>query len=296
MSLRSASTNLTTSAPRILEGKLAIVTGGSRGIGAATCENLASKGANLVINYTSDSSAEKTQQLAQRLQETYGVKCLPVQADLGTENGPAHIVDMTSNHFKHPKSGKLQIDIVVQNAGIASNLAIQDCNAADFTALYNVNVRGPLFLMKAVLPYLPHDRSGRVVNVSSVSSSLGFENQSVYGGTKAALESMTRSWARELAERATVNAVNPGPVATDMYAGTTKEFQQQMSHWTINAPLTTIRPEVDRKDLVDNAEIAGGRPAYESEIAGTIAMLCTPDCAWTTGSVISSNGGFKFSY
>jgi NAD(P)-dependent dehydrogenase (short-subunit alcohol dehydrogenase family) len=71
---------------------------------------------------------------------------------------------------------------------------------------------------------------------------------------------MTRSWARELAERATVNAVNPGPVATDMYAGTTEEFQKKMSHWTINAPLTTIRPEVDRKDLVDNAEIAGGRP------------------------------------
>lgn len=260
MSLRSASTNLTTSAPRVLEGKLAIVTGGSRGIGAATCENLAAKGANLVINYTSDSSEQKTRELAQRLQDTYGVKCIPVQADMGSENGPAHIIDITKNHFSHPKSNKMQIDIIVQNAGIASNLAIEECNAADFTNLYNVNVRGPLFLMKAAMPYLPHDRSGRIVNVSSVSASLGFERQSVYGGTKAALESMTRSWARELAERATVNAVNPGPVATDMYAGTTKEFQQKMSHWTINSPLTAIRPQVDRKDLVDNAEIAGGRP------------------------------------
>jgi NAD(P)-dependent dehydrogenase (short-subunit alcohol dehydrogenase family) len=255
MSSRSGS-----SGPRILDGKLAIVTGGSRGIGAATCANLAAKGANLVINYTSDSSAEKTQQLADKLQQTYNIKCLPVQADLGSENGPAHIIELAKNNFSHPRNGKFQIDILVNNAGVASNLAVQDCNAEDFAHLYNVNVRGPLFLMKAAIPYLPHDRSGRVVNVSSVSSSLGFENQSVYGGTKAALESMTRSWARELAERATVNAVNPGPVATDMYAGTTEEFQKKMSHWTINAPLTTIRPEVDRKDLVDNAEIAGGRP------------------------------------
>lgn len=260
MSSRSASTNLTGSAPRVLEGKVAIVTGGSRGIGAATCENLARKGASLVINYTSESSADKTQQLAQKLQDTYGVKCLPVQADMGSENGPAHLVEMTKNHFSHPKSGKLQIDIIVNNAGVASNLAVEECNSDDFTFLYNVNVRGPLFLMKAASPYLPHDRSGRVVNVSSVSSSLGFERQSVYGGTKAALESMTRTWAREFAERATVNAVNPGPVATDMYAGTTEEFQKKMSHWTINSPLAAIRPEVDRKDLVDNAEIAGGRP------------------------------------
>jgi len=179
---------------------------------------------------------------------------------MGSENGPAHIVELTKNNFSHPKTGKLVIDIVVNNAGVASNLAVEECNSADFANLYNVNVRGPLFLMKAAMPYLPRDRSGRVVNVSSVSSSLGFERQSVYGGTKAALEAMTRSWARELAERATVNAVNPGPVATDMYAGTTEEFQKAMSHWTINAPLTTIRPEVDRKDLVENAEIAGGRP------------------------------------
>jgi NAD(P)-dependent dehydrogenase (short-subunit alcohol dehydrogenase family) len=70
--------------------------------------------------------------------------------------------------------------------------------------------------MKAAMPYLPTDRSGRIVNVSSVSSTMGFVGQSVYGGTKAALDSMTRTWARELAERATVNSVNPGPVATDM--------------------------------------------------------------------------------
>jgi NAD(P)-dependent dehydrogenase (short-subunit alcohol dehydrogenase family) len=112
--------------------------------------------------------------------------------------------------------GNFQIDIIVHNAGVSINLPIEECDAKDFAFQYNVNVRGPLLLMKEALPYLPHDRSGRIVNISSVSASLGFIGQSVYGGTKAALEAMTRTWARELAERATVNAVNPGPVATEM--------------------------------------------------------------------------------
>jgi NAD(P)-dependent dehydrogenase (short-subunit alcohol dehydrogenase family) len=202
------------------------------GIGAATCENLASKGCSLIINYTSDSSADKTEKLANQLSTNYGVKCLPVQADMGAENGPAHIVNMALNHFAHPKTRKLQVDIVVNNAGVASKSALQDCTTEEFARLYNVNVRGPLLLMKAVEPHLPHDRSGRVVNVSSVSAALGFEEDAMYGGTKAALEAMTRTWARELSERCTVNAVNPGPVATDMYAGTSKEFQQKMSYWT----------------------------------------------------------------
>ncbi|TKA65840.1 hypothetical protein B0A55_09121 [Friedmanniomyces simplex] len=268
---------------------------GTCGIGAATCENLASKGCSLVINFTSDASADKAQKLADQLQTSYGVQCLPVQADMGNESGPAHLVDMARNRFSHPKTRKVQLDIIINNAGVASKSALEDCTSEEFARLYNVNVRGPLLLMKAAMPYLPHDRSGRVVNVSSVSSSLGFEEDGMYGGTKAALEAMTRTWARELSERCTVNAVNPGPVATDMYGATTREFQQKMSYWTRNTPLAAIRPEVDRADLVENAAVAGGRPAYDMEIAGVIAMLCTPDSSWCTGSVISANGGFKFS-
>jgi len=293
---RMASTNLSGgSGSRVLEGKIAVITGGSRGIGSAVCQNLAEKGCSLLINYTSDSSTERTEQLAEQLQTNYGVRCLPVQADIGTENGPAHILHMALNHFAHPKTRKLQIDIVINNAGVASKTALEDCTSEEFARLYNVNVRGPLLLMKAVVPYLPHDRSGRVVNVSSVSASLGFHEDAMYGGTKAALEAMTRTWARELSERCTVNAVNPGPVATDMYSGTSRDFQQKMSYWTRNTPLAAIRPDVDRKDLVNNAEIAGGRPAYDYEVAGVIAMLCTPDSAWCTGSVVCANGGFKFS-
>ena len=267
------------------------------------------------MNYTSESSADRTTKSASELEANYGVKCVPVQADLGSENGPAHIVNTALNHFAHPKTRKLQIDIVVNNAGIAGKTKIEDSTAEEFARLYNVNVRGPLFLMKAAIPYLPTDRSGRVVNLSSVSASMGFYEDGIYGGTKAALEAMTRTWARELSERCTVNAVNPGPVATDMYANASKEFQMRMASYTETTPLAAIRPSVDRKDLVDNAEIAGGRPvgccsrhfeysapanvlmqAYDSEVAGIVAMLCTSDSSWCTGSVVCANGGMKFSF
>jgi NAD(P)-dependent dehydrogenase (short-subunit alcohol dehydrogenase family) len=267
----------------------------STGIGAAICENLAAKGCNLVMNYTSASSEEKTKALASQLEESTDIKTLIVQADLGSENGPSYVVETTKNHFAHPKSGKFQIDIVINNAGVSVNRQIEDCDAEDFAWQYNVNVRGPLLLMKAVLPYLPHDRSGRIVNLSSVSSSLGFIAQSVYGGTKAALEAMTRTWARELAERATVNAVNPGPVATDMYGGTSPEFQARMANFIRTAPLMKERPGVDPKEFVDDAEASGGRPGYDFEVAGVVGMLCSSESGWCTGSVVCANGGMRFS-
>jgi NAD(P)-dependent dehydrogenase (short-subunit alcohol dehydrogenase family) len=166
------------------------------------------------LNYTSPSSTERTNELALQLQKSYGIRTAIAQADLGTTDGPERLVHVTKKEFG--QADNLQIDIIINNAGVSVNRPIEKCDAEDFAFQYNVNVRGPLLLMKAALPYLPHDRSGRIVNVSSVSSALGYIGQSVYGGTKAALEAMTRSWSRELAERATCNAVNPGPVATDM--------------------------------------------------------------------------------
>ena len=215
------------------------------------------------MNYTSDSSSSKTAELADRLQSQHNIKALPVQADMGAENGPAHIVSTALNHFAHPKTRKLQIDMIINNAGVAENRAIEACDAAYFSWMYNINVLGPLLLIKAALPYLPHDRSGRIVNLSSVSASLGFHEQSVYGGTKAALESMTRTWARELAERATVNAVNPGPVATDMYGGTSGEFQTRLSYFTRNAPLAAVREGIDREEFVKDEAAQGGRPVSD---------------------------------
>lgn len=150
--------------------------------------------------------------------------------------------------------------------------------------------------MKAALPYLPHDRSGRIVNLSSVSSSLGFKDQTVYGGSKAALDAMTRTWARELAERCTVNSVNPGPVATEMYGGVSEEFEERMRPWLEHTPLAAARKEIDGEEVCRKVEGKGGRPAYEGEIAGVVGMLCSGESGWCTGSVVCANGGMKFSY
>lgn len=294
---RASSTNLTgNTEARPLEGKLGIITGGSRGIGAAIARNLASKGCSLVLNYTSDSSSERTSNLVSDLQNQHAIRTLAVQADLGSPAGPAYLIETARNHFSHPKSGVFQIDIVINNAGVAGDKPLGEITPEDFSTMYNINVLGPILLLQAAMPYLPHDRSGRIINLSSVSASLGFSGQTVYGGTKAALEHMTRTWSRELAERATVNAVNPGPVATDMYGGTRADFQMQMKPYIQNAPLQAVRPGVDDEEFVRDADKVGGRPAYDHEVAGVVAMLCSQDAAWCTGSVVCANGGFKFSY
>jgi 3-oxoacyl-[acyl-carrier protein] reductase len=208
---------------------------------------------------------------------------------MGTPKGPASIIAKAKEHFREA----FKIDILINNAGVSRNLKIADCTIEDFNWQYQINVLGPLLLMQACLPYLPHDRSGRIVNVSSVSSSEGFPMQSVYGGTKAALEAMTRTWARELSERGTVNAVNPGPVNTDMWGGTSDEFQGYLRPFIQKTPGSKIRKEVDDEDLMVDEEKAGGRPAYVGEIAGVVGMLCTPDALWTTGQVICANGGMR---
>ena len=266
------------------------------GIGAAIVRNLASKGASCIVGFTSDKSAETTTKLASELHESYGITALGVQADMGNPNGPAHIINTAKNHFSHPRSGKFQIDIIVNNAAVAQNLPLEEVTVENFNWQYTVNVLGPMLLMQAALPYLPTDRSGRIVNISSVSSSVGLKGQTVYGGTKAALDSMTRTWSRELSERATVNAVNPGPVATDMYGSTNEAFQQHMKPFIQTTPLMKERKGIDEDKYVEAAAKDGGRPGYDYEIAGVVGMLCSEESAWCTGSVICANGGMKFSY
>lgn len=174
---------------------------------------------------------------------------------------------------------------------MAYNNKIPDIQISDFDASYKVNVLGPLLLVQAAQPYLPTDRSGRIVNLGSVSSGCGFVGQSVYGGTKAALEAMTRTWARELAENCTVNAINPGPVLTEMYDRNTDEFKRLIKPFIEHSPLMRAREGTDAQNIVEDAKTSGGRPAYPEEVAGVIGMLCLPEAGWVTGQVVSANGG-----
>ncbi|KAK3327134.1 hypothetical protein B0T19DRAFT_484300 [Cercophora scortea] len=254
-----------------LQGKLAIVTGASRGIGAAIAENLASKGSNVVLNYVSDSSHDLAAKLATRLYRDYGVLCKAVQADVGTPEGAQKVINAARSFSEAWRPEFFQINIIVNNAGVAKNAFLPDVTIEDFSETYRVNVLGPLLLTQAAQPYLPQDRSGRIVNISSVSSSTGFVSQTVYGGTKAALEAMTRTWARELAENATVNAINPGPVEGPMYASNSPEFLAGIKGWIMHTPLMATRPSVDSPDSsmsIAGAEEDGSRPAQTSEVAG----------------------------
>ena len=219
---------------------------------------------------------------------------MPIRADISTETGCAHLIEEAKNHFGNG-TGKFQIDILINNAAIAILAPIGSIKVEDWHAVHTTNVLGPLLLTQACIPYLPQDRSGRIVNISSIGPSVGEPNQTVYAGSKGALEAMTRVWARELAERCTVNVVNPGPTMTDMYFKQPIEIKKGLALWNPVTPLCKVN-EHDSEEVRKMGEQLGGRAAYDWEVAGTVGMLCSPDGRWTTGSLISANGGLRFSY
>ncbi|KAL4996483.1 hypothetical protein BDV10DRAFT_187136 [Aspergillus recurvatus] len=130
--------------------------------------------------------------------------------------------------------------------------------------------------------------------LSSINSKVGRENTTLYAGTKGAVEAMTRVWCRELAERATVNAINPGPVMTDMYLSAPDQVKEGLAKWNPLTPLVPVR-ESDSGEVQKLGKKFGGRAAYAEEIAGLVATICNPEFGWCTGSIISANGGLSFS-
>jgi 3-oxoacyl-[acyl-carrier protein] reductase len=221
-----------------------------------------------------------------------------VQADVGTPSGANKLITSAQETFCSPNDDNqsLQIDILVNNAGIARNALLPDVKLDDFHESYRVNVLGPLLVTQAVAPYLPppvpnKSGSGRIVNISSVSSSTGFVTQTVYGGTKAALEAMTRTWARELAGWATVNAVNPGPVEGPMYETNSADFLAGIAGFIAHTPLMAVRSEIDSDEVLEQGAQFGGRLARVADVAGVVGMLCGEEAGWCTGQVVCANGG-----
>ena len=261
------------------------------GIGAAICRHLAGKGCSIVLNYSSDSSTAMASELASELESTHGVRARAVQADMGSPTGPELVVSTAKDHFSHPDTGAFQVDVVINNAGVAGFTLVEEIKVEGFQKVYAVNVLGPLLLMKAVVPYLPKNRSGRVVNVSSISATIGTVGSSVYGGSKAALDAMTRCWSTELAERATVNSINPGPVSTDMFDGALPSIGKALGPLIQLAPLMAPREGIDTPEAIKAAEVLGGRAAYPEEIADIVGMLCSRESGWCTGSVVNATGG-----
>lgn len=136
--------------------------------------------------------------------------------------------------------------------------------------------------------------TGRIVNISSIGQKCGLPYLTLYSGTKGALEAMTRTWARELAEQCTVNTINPGSVLTDMFRNCSEDVLAAQALWSPVIPLSGAR-EWDTDEVKAIAKRWGGRPAYVEEIAGIVAIVCNPESGWMTGSVVSANGGQCFS-
>lgn len=281
------------SPPRVFDGKLAIVTGASRSFGAVCVEHFASRGANVVINYATDDSTPKAEALAKSFTDKYNVRALPVKADLSKPEAPQQLIDAAKSYFAH-EDGSFQIDIIVNNAAVVNAQGVDVLDLDLFDATFNLNCKAPALLVKAAFPYLPHDRSGRIVNISSATTTWGVWWQTSYAGTKGALEAMTRVWARELAERCTVNSVAPGPMDTGLYSGLPDEPREALRPLNILTPLAKAREHVDSPEVMELAKSIGGRPGYLEEVAGIVGVACLPESGWMTGNLLGANGGGAF--
>lgn len=213
-----------------------------------------------------------------------------MRADLSDASAPAALVEAARAHF----GDDFRIDIIVNNAATVNAQALDALDVDLFQQTFDLNCRAPALLIKAALPYLPTDRSGRIVNISSATTTWGVWWQTAYAGTKGALEAMTRVWARELAERATVNAVAPGPMDTGLYSSLPDEPREALRPFNTLTPLARAREGVDGPAVLELAASIGGRPGYLEEVAGVVGVVCLPESGWMTGNVVGASGGGAF--
>ncbi|KAJ4253940.1 hypothetical protein NW762_010339 [Fusarium torreyae] len=277
---------------RVHQGKLAIVTGSARGIGAHIARSLAERGANVLINYATESSDHGAAALSKELEDKYFVKAVPCRADISKIDDCHRIISVCKDNFG---GDKLVIDMLIHNAAVLYLGPVESVNQEEFDHIYRVNVLGPALLTGVCKPYLPTDRSGRIVMMSSVNPKLGTPGTTLYAGTKAAIETMARVWCRELAENCTVNTINPGPVMTDMYMTAGDKIKEDLGLWNPVTPLVAVR-ETDSPAVQELGKKFGGRAAYPEEIANLVSMICSPESSWMTGNLVSANGGQSFSY
>ncbi|MDQ0492421.1 SDR family oxidoreductase [Paenibacillus brasilensis] len=242
-----------------LDGKIAIVTGSSRGIGRVIAEQLAELGAHVVINYAS--SPDKAQQVVEGIIEKGG-KAIALHADLGKISDIEALFTNTIAEF-----GRL--DILVNNAGLMITKPLADVTEADFDKQFALNVKGTFFACQQAMKHM--ENYGRIVNLSTSVIGQMFPAYSVYAGTKGAVEQFTRQLAKEFGNKhITINAVAPGPVNTELFQEG-KTAQQIEGMKKLNA---------------------FGRLGEPEDIADVIEFLVSAKSQWVTGQTIRVNGGF----
>lgn len=242
-----------------MRGKIALVTGGSRGIGRAIAMKLASSGADVAILYAGNAVA--AQEVLRRIAES-GVRAMAIACDVSDQA-------QVTSAYQQVKETLGAVDILVNNAGITRDRLAMRMRAEDFSRVISVNLAGAFHLIHAVLPDFVRRRSGRIINISSVSGLKGNAGQANYSAAKAGLIGLTKAIAREVASRGiTCNAVAPGFVKTDMTAA--------MNEQALEAAL---------------AEVPMGRIGEAEDIAEAVAFLASEAAAYITGAVLPVDGG-----
>lgn len=244
-----------------LEG-CALVTGAARGIGAAIVRALAAAGHDVVINYTSEASAQAAAELQAEVEERYGVTALVVRADVSDFEEARRLVEAGVERFGH-------IAVLVNNAGINRDGLLVRMKEQDFDDVVATDLKGVFNMTRHAAKPLMKQRYGRIVNITSLSGVVGQAGQANYSAAKAGVIGLTKATARELAARnVTVNAVAPGFVETDMTA--------------------RMKPEV-LEQLVDGVPLK--RMAAPAEVADAVAFLASDKAAYITGQVLHIDGG-----
>lgn len=244
-----------------LAGKVAVVTGGSRGIGAAIALRLAQEGATVAITYSKNKKAadEVVASIA-----SLGTGALALKADASSSSELQQLVDELEQSV-----GK--IDILVNNAGVWAGGAIDQIDYDLYNRVFDVNVKGIIATTIAALKLMPN--GGRIINISSGAAEMTLPGMSVYSASKAAVNALTRIWAQDLGSRnITVNGVAPGTTVTDMF----------------NEAL----PGEETKEAMIS-KTALGRLGTPEDIAAVVAFLASKDGGWVTGQTIRADGGIN---
>lgn len=244
-----------------LRGRVAIVTGGSRGIGRAVVELLAELGAHVVVNYfRGQEAAAATVNAAQRR----GVEAISFQADVANPLEAQRLIDTTFEHFK-------RIDILVCNAGIWIGAPVEEMTEELWDRTIDINLKGTWAACRAVVPQMKEQRSGKIVIVTSTAGQRGEANYSNYAASKGGQIAFTKSLSEELARWGiNVNAVAPGWVDTEMTQAALGDFNQ--------------------RQLITST-IPVGKIAVPEDIAAPVAFLCSDWSRHITGEILNVNGG-----
>lgn len=245
-----------------LTGKSAIITGGSKGLGLAMAEGLASAGADvMIVNRTQQDGKTAARQLA----SDYGIRAEAFVADITSPTDTEAMVKAAIDHF-----GK--VDILINSAGINIRGAIDEVTVEDFNKVMNVNVNGTWLCCRAVVPHMKENRSGSIINMASTLGLVGLSNRTPYTSSKGAVVQMTRALGLEMAPfNVNVNAICPGPFLTEM-----------------NVPIADTE---EAKKFVVGAT-ALGRWGELREIQGAAIFLASPAASYMIGSMITVDGGW----